>query len=249
MLWPRDTREDALELVQAQLAGAPGAVAQRGQPWWCDRRCGGHGPSLLMLALGGQYGRCVRPLVAPCPRRSRHARAGHAMPLLHIITSNWVQQRCGATSAPGDAARPHAPRGPFRTEERPGARPHRYGAARARTCSEVSGSLVGPPVFNTGEGRVAPLAGSIPVHLRSRAQASSRLHRGSGVRRFPVRTHHRGRGRRRFPVRTHHRGRGRRRLRGLPLPLAQVDDLVNGGQDVGDQPRQDQFDERRVTAP
>ncbi len=30
----------------------------------------------------------------------------------------------------------------------------------------MSGSLVGPPVFNTGERRSAPLAGSIPVHLR-----------------------------------------------------------------------------------
>ena len=34
---------------------------------------------------------------------------------------------------------------------------------------EAYGRLVGPPVFNTGEGSIRPLAGSIPVRLRHRS--------------------------------------------------------------------------------
>jgi len=37
---------------------------------------------------------------------------------------------------------------------------------------EAYGRLVGPPVFNTGEGSIRPLAGSIPVRLRHHWQNS-----------------------------------------------------------------------------
>ena len=53
---------------------------------------------------------------------------------------------------------------------------------------EASGRLVGPPVFNTGEGRDAPLAGSIPVRLRHTPHGPSRSVRpvGSVVDRQPA---------------------------------------------------------------
>ncbi len=88
-------------------------------------------------------------------------RRGHAATVCRVRANGMGCVRRPRQSAPVRARRPvRAPSAPRRGLALPRV------SVRLRLAAEVSGFLVVPPVFKTGEAEYLGLAGSIPVHLR-----------------------------------------------------------------------------------